>query len=342
MSVHCFTSFTFSYLARARVLAETLRRHHPDWTLWAVITDRPPPGITFDATASGFDRTIGAEDLLGAGAEGWLFGHTLVEACTAVKARALQHILDEGAERVVFLDPDIAVFAPLDPVLEGFEGASLLLTPHQVEPARTAASLVDNEMSALRHGVFNLGFLGVSNTPRGRGFARWWAERLALHCRDRREAGLFVDQKWCDLVPALFEGVRVLRDPGCNVASWNIAERHLAIDRDGAIRANGAALRFFHFSKLGPVADAVTRRHGADSPVVFELWDWYRRRVAALTDPAIPEGWWWYGRFANGVPVPDDARRLYRDRPDLQAAFPRPFSADPPALHDWLAAEGAL
>ena len=44
MSTVCFTSFTYSYLPRARVLAETLRQAHPDWQLWAVVVDRPPPG----------------------------------------------------------------------------------------------------------------------------------------------------------------------------------------------------------------------------------------------------------------------------------------------------------
>ena len=43
--VRCFTSFTFSYLARATVLARTLREAHPDWELWAMIVDMPPPGL---------------------------------------------------------------------------------------------------------------------------------------------------------------------------------------------------------------------------------------------------------------------------------------------------------
>ena len=40
--------------------------------------------------------------------------------------------------------------------------------------------------------------------------------------------GVYTDQRWCDLVPALFDGVKVLRDPGLNVASWNLVGGHSA------------------------------------------------------------------------------------------------------------------
>ena len=45
MTVLCFSSFTFSYLDRARVLFHSLRKHHPDWELVALITDAPPPAL---------------------------------------------------------------------------------------------------------------------------------------------------------------------------------------------------------------------------------------------------------------------------------------------------------
>ena len=48
MKVLVYSSFTFSYLNRARVLFKTLRRFHPDWELVALITDTPPQGFAFD------------------------------------------------------------------------------------------------------------------------------------------------------------------------------------------------------------------------------------------------------------------------------------------------------
>ena len=48
MKVLCYSSFTFSYLNRARVLFQTLRRFHPEWELVALMTDRPPHGFFFN------------------------------------------------------------------------------------------------------------------------------------------------------------------------------------------------------------------------------------------------------------------------------------------------------
>ena len=63
MKVLCYSSFTFSYLNRARVLFQTVRRFHPDWELVALITDRPPGGFLFDPAEEPFDRLVWAEDL---------------------------------------------------------------------------------------------------------------------------------------------------------------------------------------------------------------------------------------------------------------------------------------
>lgn len=342
MTVHCYTSFSFSYLDRARVLAESLRREHPDWVLWAVVTDREPPGFAFDLAAEPFDRVLWPGDLIGPDPDAWLFGHTVVEACTAVKGAALRHILDAGAEKVFYLDPDTVLFAPLSPMVDWLEGASILLTPHQVDPDATPAAILDNEVSSLLHGVFNLGFIAVRNDAEGRRFADWWASRLADFCHDRKAEGIFVDQKWCNLIPAFFDNVRIVRDPGYNVASWNLSRRTVRISEEGPITVNGVPLRFFHFTKLGAVGDAMTERYARDNLEVFEIWAWYRRAVAGARDGRIPPGYWAFGAFANGVAIPDAVRALYRTRRDLRAAFPHPYAVEAPSFFDWLVAEGQL
>ena len=73
----------------------------------------------------------------------------------------------------------------------------------------------------------NLGHLFVRPDQQGLAFADWWAARLDDHCFDDRQHGLSTDQRWIDLVPALFEGVRVLRSPALDVASWNLSGRHI-------------------------------------------------------------------------------------------------------------------
>jgi hypothetical protein len=350
MTIYAFSSFTYSYLDRARVLARSLRQVHPDWHICAVIADLPPEGASQADLLAEFDSVLIAEDLLrnemGARFHGWMFCHNIVEACTAVKGRAMAHLLDRpDAEKVLFFDPDIAVFDTLSSLTQMLETCEILLTPHQLdpEPRENAVAIGDNEIASLKWGAYNLGFVGVANTPNGEGrrFAKWWGDRLLDWCQDNLPKGLFTDQKWCDLVPSFFDDVRILRDPGCNVASWNLSQRHLAFTEAGEITVNNAPLRFFHFTKLGPVGDQMTRRYAHNNPEVLEIWAWYKRAVARARAPEVPDRYWHYGSFSNRRRIPDSVRTLYRDRADLRAAFNDPFDVEN-GFFDWLIAEGHL
>ncbi len=339
MSIHCFTSITFSYLNRARVLGETLKKHHPDWTLWLCITDREPAGFSLVLEDEPYDKVLYSSDLDIPDFESWLFGHNVVEACTAVKGPMLRRLLEAGAEQVYYLDPDTAVCNSLQPLVDMLSEASILLTPHQLMPDHDHQAIVDNEICSLGHGIYNLGFIAVSSGETSQSFSQWWHDRCLHYCYDEREKGIFVDQKWCDLVPAFFDDVRIVRDPGYNVASWNLSNRTLDMTADGEIVVNKShLLRFFHFTKLGPIGDTMTRRYAGDNMEVYELWAWYKRKVLEFTDQRIPEGWWYYGTYGNREPIPDRARVIYRSRTDLQSAFPDPFGTS--GYCDWFRHQG--
>ncbi|MDB5476428.1 MAG: hypothetical protein JWP49_1939 [Phenylobacterium sp.] len=340
MKVLCYSSFTFSYLNRARVLFQTLRRFHPDWELVALITDKPPQGFKFDPAKEPFDRVVWAQDLGIADFQGWLFKHDVVEVCTAVKGPFIHQACSSGAEVAIYLDPDTALFETLDPLLDLLQDHDILLTPHLIDPNDDPASIADNDLSASRTGIFNLGFVAIRTNGEGARFAKWWNDRLLSYCYDDMPAGLFVDQRWCDHVPALFDKVKVVRDPGYNVASWNLSKRTVAVQKDGRITVNGSPLRFWHFTKLGPLGDVMTKKYAGQNFPVYEIWGWYKRQVAAATDAAIPQRWWAYDSYADGTAIEKPQRVLYRQRTDLQAAYPDPFAAGPGSYKQWLEQEG--
>jgi hypothetical protein len=340
VKVLCYSSFTFSYLNRARVLYQTLRRFHPDWELVALITDKPPAGFRFDPANEPFDRVVWAEDLGVPDFQAWLFKHDVVEVCTAVKGPFLHQACASGADAVIYLDPDTALFGSLAPLEAWLEDHDILLTPHLIDANVTAEAIADNDLSASRTGIFNLGFVAIRTTGEGARFAQWWNDRLLDWCYDDMPAGLFVDQRWCDHVPALFDRVKVIRDPGYNVASWNLSTRTVAVQKDGQVTVNGAPLRFWHFTKLGPMGDAMTKKYGGRNFPVYEVWSWYKRQVTKATSSAIPERWWAYGAYTDGQPIEKAHRVLYRQRTDLQAAFPDPFQAGEGGYSQWLEREG--
>lgn len=323
MIIHAFTSFTYSYLNRARVLVKTLKHQHPDWVIWAIITDKEPEGFVFNLENELFDELLTAEDLFGDETEQWLFGMDIIEACTAVKGRALQYILNKtNCNIVLYFDPDTAVFNSMQPIVNTLKDYSIVLTPHQIdpEPAEDHIAIEDNEIGSLRWGVFNLGFIAVANDSEGNRFADWWADRLHDYCHDRTEIGIFVDQKWCNLVPCFFDRVKVLRDPGYNVASWNLSQRKIAFDSAGNLNVNGQPLRFFHFTKLGPIGDSMTARYAKDNIEVYEIWSAYKRWILENTDSRIPQGYWYYNSIRDGALITKPTREKYRTEKEDQIA----------------------
>ena len=340
MKVLCYSSFTFSYLNRARVLFQTVKRFHPDWETVALMTDRAPPGFVFDIEKEPFDRVVWAQDLGVANFDGWLFKHDVVEISTAVKGPFIHQACGWGSDAVIYLDPDTALFASLEPLERWLEDYDILLTPHLIDPNDDPVAIQDNDMSASRTGIFNLGFVAIRTTGEGLRFAKWWSDRLQNYCYDDMANGIFVDQKWCDHVPALFDKVKVVRDAGYNVASWNLSRRRVEIDKAGAITVNGSPLRFWHFTKLGPLGDTMTKRYAGDRYPVYEIWNWYKDRVANASEAGIPERWWAYQSYDDGAPIERGHRLLYRHRADLQTAFPNPFATGDGSFRQWLDREG--
>jgi hypothetical protein len=321
--IHCFTSISFSYLSRARILAKTLRELHPDWILWLCISDQEPEGYSFNLNDEAFDHVIWVQDLPLKALQSWIFKHNVVELCTAVKGFVLNHILNTGAPIVIYIDPDIALFNKMDPVLEALEEASIVLTPHLVDPEST--SNLENERSTLLHGIYNLGFLAIKNSSEGRRCAQWWQERLEMWCYESAPEGIYTDQRWCDFIPAFFDEVKILRDPGCNVASWNLSKRHVYFDRQGNLRADGSLLRFYHFTKIENAGQQMIDRYIGDSVAVIEIVKWYREAIQRESVKGIPPKWWAYGKYSDNTPIAYPHRLLYRARKDLREAFPDPF-----------------
>lgn len=124
------------------------------------------------------------------------------------------------------------------------KGVEAILTPHLLQPAEYDEM---DDIKMLQYGIYNLGFLALRNTKSVINFVKWWGRRLEHHCVIKLEAGLFVDQKWADLLPAFVSGTRILHHSGYNIAYWNLPQRKI-VTKDGNWFSNDQPLRFVHFS----------------------------------------------------------------------------------------------
>lgn len=323
--IHAYTSITANYLPKARVLAESVKRAYPSVQFHLILSDNPPVG--FSVASEPFDNVIFAEDLVADNFAQWAFGHSVVELCTAVKGVALEHIFSMfDADQIFYFDPDMVVFSRLNELHEELSHCSLLLTPHLTAPETSETGILDNEVASLLHGVFNLGFVGVRNCPEGRRFSRWWAQRLLKFCHDDLARGLFTDQKWVNLAPCFFDDVGILRSPAFNVATWNLTNRTATGSLESGILINGEPLGFYHFSGFDSGDQIVMlERYGQDSPVLYELREWYIAECERHGQSVLGALKSKYDQFSNGLPIDRGYRVLYRQRVDLQRAFPNPF-----------------
>ncbi len=335
-----YTSVTKSYLPKARVLARSLKQFHPNWTFVLLYTDELPPG--FDLESEPFDEVLTIQELGIPNWEAWAFGHTIVELCTAVKGVAAERLMQRSdVSKLIYLDPDIKVFNSLDSLSRMLDEYDILLTPHLLHREEEDRAVRDNEISALKHGVFNLGFFGAKTSGQGGEFIRWWARRLYDFCIDDIPGGLFTDQRWCDLAPGFFDRLHIVRDPGCNVATWNVAHRPITKQSDGTFCAGGVPLRFYHFTGYDSGDGlGMLNRYAGNQPVAQELWQKYRLDLMQEGHGEAMYQGWSLGQFEDGSPIPFDARRLYRFREDLRKAFPNPFSVKETNFRLWWEQEG--
>jgi hypothetical protein len=183
--------------------------------------------------------------------EDWSFilqNKSIVESCTAIKASAANFLLDADTELLVYFDPDILCYSDISGLIGELQNNSVSLTPHLLEPPVNEDGIRVNEIEgSLKFGIFNLGFFAFTNNLESKEVLEWWNSRLIKYCETNPESGIFTDQKWFDMSPAYFPQITALRNPGYNVAPWNIENRILKFS-DGIYYCNDEPLVFFHFS----------------------------------------------------------------------------------------------
>ncbi|HEX7150524.1 MAG TPA: glycosyltransferase [Thermoanaerobaculia bacterium] len=332
-----FTVVARNYLAHARVLAASLARHNPGARLSVVVLDDPerstPAEPSFDIIHAGELPFDPPSDLYTMAAT-----YDVTELATALKPWAFAHFFARGASVVIYLDPDIEIFDALGPLEPLTRAHGIVITPHITEPLPQDGKHPD-ERDLLISGVYNLGFLALS-APAATTFLPWWQERLRRDCLNDPAHGLFVDQRWIDFVPAFFQPA-ILKDPGYNVAYWNLPQRVLTRDGD-RILVDGRPLRFFHYSGFSPRARHLLTKHQLDAPrirlsekpILAELCRRYAEALehAGFDDSsALPYG---FAATATGLPLDARVRRvLHRsyvqdETNDGAATFPDPFSRE--------------
>jgi glycosyltransferase involved in cell wall biosynthesis len=303
-----------NYLAHARCLVDSFLAQHPEGRAFVLLVDRPDG--YFDPAEERF-TTLLAEELGIPDFTALTLRYTLLELSTAVKPFFLEYLFHRyDFDKICYFDPDIYFYRPLDEIWAALERHAIVLIPHLSGPLDD--EFLPNELTILRSGAYNLGFLGVSRHPQTEEFLRWWQGKMHRYCVVAFEQGLFVDQRWVDLVPARFSSTYIHRDPGCDVAYWNLYHREIGYEK-GVYTVNGVPLKFYHFSGYSPdhpeqISKHQNRYSFKDQPLLKALFEGYAECLLVNGFAAV-KGWPYAYDGANtmGVRLPDVARALWRE-----------------------------
>ena len=259
--------------------------------------------------------------------------YDLKEFATAVKPFLLARLLEDGG-RDRLLRPRHRDLRSARRHRRLARERGIVLTPHTApsSPRRPAAERGDDPPAGrLQPRVHR-------RRTRPPPFLDWWGRAPARDCLVAVEEGIFVDQRWIDFVPALFEHA-ILRDPGCNVAYWNLSPPP-GLWTPGGYEVNGQPLRFYHYSGFTPDRSHLLSAHMGtvprilleDLPDVRRLCDAYARR---LREQGFGHGHGSY-RFdalPNGLPIDPAVRATCATRswPSARREDPVPDPFDPRA-----------
>lgn len=308
MRTAAFSIISPNYRHFARVLMSSIQAQHPEWDRYVLIVG--------DAAADeeAAFHSVSIHELPLPHARQFEFRYDIIELNTAVKPWMFEHVFARGYDRVVYLDPDIFVYSRLDELPEAF----MTVTPH-LTGFIGGDQFHPSERTILKAGAYNLGFLALTRGPELEKFLGWWQKKLEFHCVFDTQRGLFVDQRWIDLAPGLFEDVAILRHEGYNVAYWNLRQRTVR-----GRTVNGQPLRFFHFSGYDPAMPELVSRHDrltseevGDARLLLDAYGAELRTAGSASFRTSPYA---FGRFSDGTPVTTAMRVAYRQSPELQAA----------------------
>lgn len=322
------TISTIAQLPNALTLGGSFELHHPGELFVIGLADDP------DHLPAGFQcayPVLLATDCLGPEVALLSTQYTPTEFVAASKPSFIRAALDTFTSEsyLLYADPETFIYQPLTPIYEQLQSASALITPHITQAPNDSAR--PDEKALQNIGLYSSGFLAFSRTTETNRLVAWWQDRVTSRAFINPCEGLCADQLWLMHWPIFFEGVRVVKNPGWQVALWNLPERQLHLTNAGWRVGKEVPLLFINFRGLTnpdagffpnqtrlPLANrADVQTLVADyqrSLLVFDQWG-LRTRVPAFgqqPEPVILRGWQQtlatalrhVIRFIDSVPIP--------------------------------------
>ena len=338
-----FTIVAKNFLPFARTLGDSiLKIHKDDLEYFIFLVDESEGLINFEKERYKIIETgsLRIENYMN-----MAFRYDVIEFSTALKPFIISYLFQKGYDKIIYLDPDISLYNPLDGIYEKLDSYSMVITPHINHPIESKICALDEE-SLLFYGIYNLGFVAIKKDVHTLNILDWWMKKLYDSCFNERARSIFVDQKWMNFINAfLGEKVLITRNPGYNMSVWNLQERRLRKNDNGyeiVDKANETApLTFYHFSGYHPSnKDYISYKQPSLSfemfPELKELFDSYREKLIVNGAPGDFKIKYTFAGFENGENITKLHRRLFNSMLLSGVEVTNPFSVNEKSFYSLL------
>ena len=236
------TIVTKSFVHHAQTLRASIMAHDATIDFLALVVDcdesftKPSWGITLDELS----RVTAANAMI----DRYPLNDRTDHLRWSLKSQLMLYAIRKGTQKVLWCDPDMMFFSDPRVLFEQMTEQSFLLTPHYraLRPSLDHTNFKKN----FTEGLFQAGCVGAGQEAAC--VLDWWSEACQWEMRKDTCDGLYVDQRFLDLVPVLWEQTVISRHRGCNVAEWNWHENR-RIQVGDQVLINGVdPVIFIHFT----------------------------------------------------------------------------------------------
>ena len=139
-----------------------------------------------------------------------------------------------------YLDVDLCFFSSPEPIFKELGTSSIGIIEHNFHWTAQAKKI---------YGIYNVGWISFRNDEIGLKCISDWAEDCVNWCYQSLENDLYADQKYLDLWPKKYKGLKVIKNKGANLAIWNIKNYKIGYNKKH-VYIDGTKLIFYHFAGL--------------------------------------------------------------------------------------------
>lgn len=250
-SIHFTTAASLNYLAAAVVALESALITHPEASASIYLysqteieiadLQRRIPHIRVDSNEAIIDYQV---------VRSMRNYYSDIEFFSALKIFNLKQNRLSAAQ-VVHIDTDTLFLERLFDNFGDFTEVCIQLVPHCQSPY-PRSQIYMRDLDLIRSGTINGGLISFFTEHPVTDFALdWLLDHAQHHFFVSQRHGLYADQSWLSLLPTLFPDViQIVKDPGINMAYWNLHERTLTgPDENMRFYVNTEhVLKMFHFS----------------------------------------------------------------------------------------------